>query len=64
MQNGYPSTQIHDRSLSWLGTGISRKSGGVKLVSWTQTQNNKNVCVIQVLRLICPLVKARVKASS
>jgi len=25
-------TQIHDRSLSWLGTGTSIKSGGVKLV--------------------------------
>jgi hypothetical protein len=23
--------QIHDRSLSWLGTGTSIKSGGVKL---------------------------------
>ena len=26
------NTQIHDRSLSWLGTGTSIKSGGVKLV--------------------------------
>ena len=33
-----PNTQIHDRSLSWLGKGISmKKSGGVKLVLWTQT---------------------------
>ena len=24
-------TQKHDRSLSWLGTGTSTKSGGVKL---------------------------------
>ena len=26
-----PNRQLHDRSLSWLGTGISIKSGGVKL---------------------------------
>jgi len=26
------STQINDRSLSWLGTGTSIKSGGVKAV--------------------------------
>jgi hypothetical protein len=25
-------THIHDRSLSWIGTGTSIKSGGVKLV--------------------------------
>jgi hypothetical protein len=28
--------QIHDHSLSWLGTGTSIKHGGVKLVLWTQ----------------------------
>jgi len=28
---------IHDRSLSWLGTCTSIKSGGIKLVSWGQT---------------------------
>jgi GTPase SAR1 family protein len=28
------STQIHDRSPTWFGTGISIKSGGVKLVLW------------------------------
>ena len=27
-----PKTQIHDYSLSWLGTDTSIKSGGVKLV--------------------------------
>ena len=27
-----PCTQIHDRSLFWIGTGTSIKSGGVKLV--------------------------------
>ena len=32
-----PNTQIHDRSLSWIGTGISIKSGGVKLVLWAQS---------------------------
>ena len=28
------NTQIHDRSLTWLGTGTSIKSGGVKIVLW------------------------------
>jgi hypothetical protein len=28
---------IHDRSLYWLGTGTSIKSGGIKLISWDQT---------------------------
>jgi len=27
-----PNTQMHDRSISWLGTGTSIKTGGVKLV--------------------------------
>jgi hypothetical protein len=27
-----PNTQIHDRSLSWLGTDISIKSGRFKVV--------------------------------
>jgi hypothetical protein len=26
------NTHIHDHSLSWLGTGTSRKSDGVKLI--------------------------------
>jgi hypothetical protein len=30
------NTQIHDPSLSWLGTGISILCGGDKLVFWTQ----------------------------
>ena len=32
-----PNTEIQDRSISWLGTGISIKSGGVQLFFWTQT---------------------------
>jgi len=28
------NTQIHDSSLSWVGTGISIKSDGVKLLLW------------------------------
>jgi len=27
-----PNIHIHDRSLSWIGTGTSIKSGGAKLV--------------------------------
>jgi len=30
--NRYSNTQIHDRSLPWLGTGTSIKSGEIKLV--------------------------------
>ena len=29
-------TSLHDRLISWHGTGTSIKSGGVKLVLWTQ----------------------------
>jgi hypothetical protein len=32
-----PYAHIHDRSLSWLDTGTSTKSGRVKLVVWAQT---------------------------
>ena len=32
-----PNTQIHDYSLSWVGTGTSKKRYRVKLVLWTQT---------------------------
>ena len=31
------STDIHDRSFFWIGTGLSVKSGGIKLVLWAQT---------------------------
>ena len=31
-----PSTQIHDRPLSWLGADTSIKSGGVELVLWAK----------------------------
>ena len=41
----YTNTQIHDRSLSWLGTGTSIKSGDVELVLWTQTQNTQNILI-------------------
>jgi hypothetical protein len=30
-------TQIYDRSLPWLGTDTSIKSGGVKLIVWAHT---------------------------
>ena len=38
--------QIHDRSLSWLGTETSIKRGGVKLVLWPKTSP-----LIEVMRL-------------
>ena len=31
------TNKIHDRSLSWLGTGTSVKSSVAKLVIWAQT---------------------------
>ena len=34
-----PNLQIHDRSLSWLGTGTAIKSGGLKIVVWAQTSS-------------------------
>ena len=34
------NTQLHGHSLSWLGTGISRRNGGDKLVLWAQTLVN------------------------
>jgi len=38
------NTQIHDRSISCLGTGTSIKQcGGVKLVIWAQTSMKKKV---------------------
>jgi hypothetical protein len=38
-----PNTQIHDRPLSWLGTGTSIKSAGVKLVLFVQTKINRTI---------------------
>ena len=35
-----PNSQIRDNPLSWLCTGTSIRSGGVKLVLWTQTSPN------------------------
>ena len=37
-----PSIQRHDRSGSWFGTGIFKKSGGAKLVLWSKTRNKEN----------------------
>ena len=35
-KSGSPNTQLHYRSFFWLGTDTVLKSGGVKLVLWTQ----------------------------
>jgi hypothetical protein len=64
-----PTTTIHDRSLPWLGTGISIKSGGVKLVTPTLFTNidfchfdffSTNIAsnVMQHLRIVLLLLKA------
>jgi len=42
-----PNTQIHDRSLS-LGTDTSIKSGGFKLILWTQTSHITGRTVLYV----------------
>ena len=31
------NTQMHDRSLSWVGRGTEINSGGVRLALWSQT---------------------------
>jgi hypothetical protein len=48
-------THLHDLSLSWLCTGIPIKSGGNKLVLWTQTSPlNEQMCRARVFKfLIC-----------
>ena len=33
----YNLSTIHDRAVSWLGTGTSMKSGGVKLDLWAHS---------------------------
>ena len=42
-KNWYPITHIHDRSISWLGTDTSIKSGGVKLSLCTHTSPFRNM---------------------
>ena len=41
------NTNIHDNSLSWLGTGTSIKSGRVKLVLCAQTSSLTNNGIIR-----------------
>ena len=49
-----PLIQIHDGSLSWLGTGISIKGGGIKLVIYTICKNRSisNVLKFQYYPLL------------
>ena len=47
-----PSTQIHDRSLSWLGADTSIQSGGVELDLWAQTLELWNAISIKH-QIIC-----------
>ena len=46
-----PNTQIHDRSLSLLGTGSSIKSGGIKLVLWTKYLSEIMRCFPRVTKM-------------
>ena len=38
--------QIHDHSISWLGTGTSIKSGGVKLVLFVISSLKRNTAYL------------------
>jgi hypothetical protein len=43
---------MHDRSLSWLVTGTSIKSGGVKLVLWVYNEtSNFNLISVKAYTL-------------
>jgi len=46
-KNSIKRGHIHDRSLSWLGTGSLIKSGCVKLYLWALT-SQRNYTVVQV----------------
>ena len=48
---GTPNTQIHDRSLSWLGICTSIKRAGVKLVLWTQSSPFSEIIVRQMISI-------------
>jgi hypothetical protein len=39
-----PNTQIHDTSLSWLGTDTSLKGGGVKVVTESEINAFFHLC--------------------
>ena len=66
---GNPNTHIHDRSLSWPGTGTHIKSGGFMLVLWVQKSQlslegcghaNDLYCNIKYITDVgCALVKNR-----
>ena len=44
------NTHIHDRSLSWLDTGILIRRGGIKLVLWGKTSPTPfNVFILNIL---------------
>ena len=46
-----PNAQQHDRSLSWLGTSTSIRSGGVKLVVCALWSCKRFPCVSKMLTL-------------
>ena len=58
----YHNSQIHDRSLSWLGTGTSINSGGIKLALWAQTSSFSEMmwetCVytVKYFNLFCMVI--------
>ena len=53
--NRYPNSQSHDRSLFWLGTGTSIKSGSVKLILWTHTSRLREMLsYLYFLHVISP----------
>jgi len=54
--NNTPNTQINDRSLSWLGTCTSIKSGCVKLVLWAKISLINDKCFVMLRRLTLVVV--------
>jgi hypothetical protein len=49
---------VHDRSLSWLGTDTSIKSGRVKLVFWAQTSPLSEM--MQIIKVQRPVSSASI----
>ena len=59
-----PSSQIHDRSLSWFGTVTSVISGGDKLVLWAQSFLLLDILLLNVQRAVFQIYSGRLNTLS
>ena len=59
-----PSSQIHDRSLSWFGTVTSVISDGVKLVLWAQSSLLLDILLLNVQRAVFQIYSGRLNTLS